>query len=1165
MLKNIKIQTKLFYVGIIVVLAFISTVAFVSVNASNMAQKSAFSNAEDMAYKYGNELKVQLEVALSTVRSLAGIFEGYGNLNVNDRRVIYNEMLKAVLAKNSNFLSVWSIWEHNVIDGRDHQFINNKELGNEVGRFVPGWNKDGDKIVASDNTETDAETEKSDYYAIPKQTRKESIVEPYFYSYSNDKKKEMWETSVVVPILKNNAFLGVVGMDFSLDPLQKLTEQIKVYDTGFASIISNDGVFVSHRYKDKVSKNLDAIKGINKKVASEIKAAISSGKIYTCIEYSPDLNENTYSVYIPVKIGNTVTPWSCNIRIPMSKIMENANRIRDFSIIIAIISVFILFIFIYSISRNINAIIADILREINNITDNIIKGNLSFRPDINKINFEFRGIIKGINNSLDAMITPLNVAAEHIDLIAKGTLPPKITDAYNGDFNHIINNLNTCMDSINLLIEDSHMLTNTAINGQLAIRADIYKHHGAYQEIVKGINGTLDAVIGPLNVAAEYIDRIASGVIPPRITDTYNGDFNHIINNLNTCIDSVNLLVEDSHKLLSSAIDGDFNIRADVVRHHGDFARIIEGVNQCLDTVVDKVYWYEEMLDSLPFPVSVTDMDMNWTFINKETEKITGLKRKEIKGLSCAKWNADICNTSQCGIEMLKKGEFTSYFKQPGLDKHFQVDTSYLFNSSGEKTGHIELVQDITSREKKRQYREIEVERLANNLQILANGYVDFDINVGNADNYTKDERENFLKINNNLAEVKKSVGSLIEDSLMLGRAVAEGKFEIRADINKHKGEFSKVIDGVNNTLDTTVNHINETELLLAEVDSLAQDIINGELLSRIDIEKHSGNLAKIVQGLNDTLDSVITPVNEAAQCLYEMSQGNLSVRMHGDYAGDHAIMKTSLNNALDSINEILGHVNIATEHVVKGSGQIAEASQSLSQGASEQASSIEEITSSMTELGSQITMSAENANQANNLTTETKKAADSGTAQMKEMVDSMNEITASSKNIAKIIKVIDEIAFQTNLLALNAAIEAARAGKQGKGFSVVAEEVRNLASKTAASAKNTAELIESSIKKTSNGFDIANRTALSLADMVNKVTRVSDIIEEISRSSNEQAQGITQVNTALNHVEKVTQYNTANAEESASIADELSNRAYNLQQMLQKFNLENKNLLLLT
>jgi len=218
-----------------------------------------------------------------------------------------------------------------------------------------------------------------------------------------------------------------------------------------------------------------------------------------------------------------------------------------------------------------------------------VEGKLDTRADATKHQGDFRKIVEGVNATLDAVIGPLNVAADYVDRISKGDIPPKITDSYNGDFNEIKNNLNQCIDAVNYLIADAGLLSRAAVEGKLDTRADATKHQGDFRKIVEGVNATLDAVIGPLNVAAEYVDRISKGDIPPKITDSYNGDFNEIKNNLNQCIDAVNLLISDSNLLAQAAIDGKLDTRADATKHQGDFRKIVEGVNNTLDSVIGPV------------------------------------------------------------------------------------------------------------------------------------------------------------------------------------------------------------------------------------------------------------------------------------------------------------------------------------------------------------------------------------------------------------------------------------------------------------------------------------------------------------------------------------------------------------------------------------------------
>jgi methyl-accepting chemotaxis protein len=243
-------------------------------------------------------------------------------------------------------------------------------------------------------------------------------------------------------------------------------------------------------------------------------------------------------------------------------------------------------------------------------------------------------------------------------------------------------------------------------------------------------------------------------------------------------------------------------------------------------------------------------------------------------------------------------------------------------------------------------------------------------------------------------------------------------------------------------------------------------------------------------------------------------------------------------------IKRIIDALMSGAEQVAAASGQVSAASQSLAEGATEQAAGLEETSSSLEEMSSMTKQNADNAQQANTLATEARKAAHTGAEAMTRMSQAINDIQKSSDETAKIIKVIDEIAFQTNLLALNAAVEAARAGEAGKGFAVVAEEVRNLAMRSAEAAKNTASMIEESVKNANHGVDIASEVGKVLDEIVQSIGKTTDLVSEIAAASQEQAQGIDQVNTAVSQMDKVTQQNAANAEESASASEELSSQA---------------------
>ncbi len=240
----------------------------------------------------------------------------------------------------------------------------------------------------------------------------------------------------------------------------------------------------------------------------------------------------------------------------------------------------------------------------------VVNGQINVRGDAEKINFEFRPVIEGVNKIMNAFAGPIKVTASHVDRISKGDIPPKITDEYKGDFNEIKNNLNQCIDAISLLIADAGTLAGAAIEGKLDMRADASKHQGDFKKIVDGVNNTLDAVIGPLNVAAEYVDRISKGDIPPKITDNYKGDFNEIKGNLNQCIDAVALLIKDAGTLAEAAVQGKLATRADASKHQGDFKKIVDGVNKTLDAVIGPLNVAAKYVDRIAkgdIPPKITD------------------------------------------------------------------------------------------------------------------------------------------------------------------------------------------------------------------------------------------------------------------------------------------------------------------------------------------------------------------------------------------------------------------------------------------------------------------------------------------------------------------------------------------------------------------------------
>lgn len=345
-------------------------------------------------------------------------------------------------------------------------------------------------------------------------------------------------------------------------------------------------------------------------------------------------------------------------------------------------------------------------------------------------------------------------------------------------------------------------------------------------------------------------------------------------------------------------------------------------------------------------------------------------------------------------------------------------------------------------------------------------------------------------------------------------------------------------------------------DTLISTMQEVTTSAEQGNLRARADSSHFEGNYKRLLDGVNAILESVMRVNADAAAALQSVADGNFREGIRSQYQGDFAVIKTNVNRMLDGLNRAFYKINDVVDQVSQGAGQVAAASQALSAGATEQAASLQEITSSIQHVAAQIRVNAGNAQQANTIAQKSQQAATRGDSEMQDLTQAMADINASSRDIGKIIKVIDEIAFQTNLLALNAAVEAARAGRHGKGFAVVAEEVRNLAARSAKAARETATMIDTAIARAGNGTEIAHRTASALQEIVTSSERVADIVGEIAAASNEQAQGVAQITIGLQQIDKVTQQNTAGAEQSASAAEELANRAEELLEVMLNFQL---------
>jgi len=284
------------------------------------------------------------------------------------------------------------------------------------------------------------------------------------------------------------------------------------------------------------------------------------------------------------------------------------------------------------------------------------------------------------------------------------------------------------------------------------------------------------------------------------------------------------------------------------------------------------------------------------------------------------------------------------------------------------------------------------------------------------------------------------------------------------------------------------------------------------------------------------------------------LSRGNLTVKMEGKFAAEHAELQNKLNSTLDTLAALVSQINESVSAIRAASGDIAEGNSNLNTRTQEQSSSLEETASSLEQLTATVKQNASNATLAHQLAADARDAAEKGGAEVSSAVSAMAGITESSRKVADIISVIEQIAFQTNMLALNAAVEAARAGDQGRGFAVVASEVRTLAQRSGSAAKEIKSLILDSRERVEHGAALVHRSGTTLAEIVSSVKKVNEIIGEIDSASEQQASGIDQINLAVAQIDKNIQQNAAMVEEATAAAESMSEQARNMAELVRFF-----------
>ncbi|MFI7587476.1 methyl-accepting chemotaxis protein [Spongisporangium articulatum] len=369
------------------------------------------------------------------------------------------------------------------------------------------------------------------------------------------------------------------------------------------------------------------------------------------------------------------------------------------------------------------------------------------------------------------------------------------------------------------------------------------------------------------------------------------------------------------------------------------------------------------------------------------------------------------------------------------------------------------------------------------------------------------------------------------KQAMAVVKAFGEGDFDAPMPQLPGKKAF------INDTIEQVRGNL---RALIEDATMLSEAAVQGRLDVRADAFRHEGGFRRIVQGVNDTLDAVIGPLTEVGEVLAAMSDGDLTRTVDTTYAGRLEELRVAVNNTVHTMARTVGEVIGATDQLSNAAEQISGASQALSQAATEQAATVEETGSSVDQMAASINQNSDNAKVTDDIAGKAAREAAEGGEAVQETVEAM-------KTIAAKIAIIDDIAFQTNMLALNATIEAARAGEHGKGFAVVATEVGKLAERSQVAAQEIGQLATGSVQT-------AERAGALLGEIVPSIRKTSDLVQEISAASSEQASGASQITTSMSQMNQVTQQNASSSEELAATAEEMTAQTGQLQELMRFF-----------